>query len=427
DEAVALAEAALQSAEHVDFAEAACEALEVIGRCARQQDLDMAEAPFAQAFQIADTHNLPMWRLRALHELGTIDMLRFGGVDRLEQARELAEQSGALAMVAILDLQLAAVHGFRFEPELGIAAARRCAAAARRLHLGVALPRALVQEAACQGFLGRKNEMEAAIREALALPEADLDVMIGVLGLCRGLHLMFQDRRQAALVELDRAMELVRRQPSVPPYLFRPLWALVRTVENTDGEVAQSEVRAADVAGVGLNRALLGYAHAVTLGRTGPAVAAATAFAEADDDLLAQGSCEAFRHLARRLVAEAALVDGWGEPVAWLRDAATFFEGTGHDRVVAACRSALRTAGVTTPRRGRGDSAVPPALRKLTVTSREMDVLVLVAERLSNKEIGARLYLSTRTVEKHVEQLLSKTNTHSRSELASALHRLGSD
>jgi len=208
----------------------------------------------------------------------------------------------------------------------------------------------------------------------------------------------------------------------VPPYLFRPLWALVRSVEDTDGEVAQSEVRSADVAGVGLNRALLGYAHAVTLGRSGPADAAAAAFAEADRDLQSQGSCEAFRQLARRLAAEAALVDGWGEPVPWLNEAATFFEGTGHDRLVASCRSLLRKAGVTTPRRGRGESVVPPALRKLTVTSREMDVLVLVAERLSNKEIGERLYLSTRTVEKHVQQLLSKTNTHNRSELASVLH-----
>src|SRR5579859_460366 len=422
DEAVALAQAALESAEQVDFAEAACEALEVIGRRARQQDLDEAEAPFAQAFQIAVTHNLPVWRLRALHELGTIDMLRFGGVDRLEQARELAQQSGALGMVAILDLQLAAVRGFRFEPELGIAAARRCAAAARRLQLGVALPRALVQEAACQGFLGRKNEMEAAIREALVLADGDIDVMIGAIGLGRGLYFMFQDRRRAALVELDRAMELVRQQPSVPPYLFRPLWALVRTVEDTGGEVAQSEVRAADVAGVGLNRALLGYAHAVTLGRTGPADAAAAAFVEADHDLLSQGSCEAFRQLARRLVAEAELVDGWGEPVRWLREAATYFEGTGHGRLVAACHSLLRKAGVTTPRRGRGESVVPAALRKLNITSREMDVLVLVAERLPNREIGERLYLSTRTVEKHVEQLLSKTSTHSRSELASVLH-----
>ena len=76
------------------------------------------------------------------------------------------------------------------------------------------------------------------------------------------------------------------------------------------------------------------------------------------------------------------------------------------------------------PRRGRGESEVPPPMRKLNVTSREMDVLLLVAERLSNKEIGARLFLSTRTVEKHVEQLLSKTDTHSRSELADVLQRL---
>jgi hypothetical protein len=82
DEAVALAQTALESAERLDFAEVACEALEVIGRRARQQDLEMTEAPFAQTFEIADAHNLPVWRLRALHELGTIDMLRFGGVDR---------------------------------------------------------------------------------------------------------------------------------------------------------------------------------------------------------------------------------------------------------------------------------------------------------------------------------------------------------
>jgi hypothetical protein len=81
-------------------------------------------------------------------------------------------------------------------------------------------------------------------------------------------------------------------------------------------------------------------------------------------------------------VAEAALVDGWGEPASWLHDAAAFFEGTGHDRIVAACRSLLRKAGVTMRRRGRGESDVPPAMQKLTITSREMDVLVLVGERL---------------------------------------------
>jgi len=70
------------------------------------------------------------------------------------------------------------------------------------------------------------------------------------------------------------------------------------------------------------------------------------------------------------------------------------------------------------PRRGRGESEVPPALRGLGVTSREVDVLRLVVEGLPNREIAARLYLSPRTVEKHVERLVAKTGVPSRAELA---------
>jgi DNA-binding NarL/FixJ family response regulator len=62
---------------------------------------------------------------------------------------------------------------------------------------------------------------------------------------------------------------------------------------------------------------------------------------------------------------------------------------------------------------------VPARLQALGVTSREMDVLRLVAERLGNKEIGARLYLSPRTVEKHVASLIAKTEVHDRLELVS--------
>jgi DNA-binding NarL/FixJ family response regulator len=45
-------------------------------------------------------------------------------------------------------------------------------------------------------------------------------------------------------------------------------------------------------------------------------------------------------------------------------------------------------------------------------------VLALLGERLSNREIGERLVLSPRTVEKHVERLMAKTQTTSRAELA---------
>ena len=44
-------------------------------------------------------------------------------------------------------------------------------------------------------------------------------------------------------------------------------------------------------------------------------------------------------------------------------------------------------------------------------------MLRLVAEGLANKEIAARLHVSPRTVEKHVESLLRKTAARSRTQL----------
>jgi DNA-binding NarL/FixJ family response regulator len=61
---------------------------------------------------------------------------------------------------------------------------------------------------------------------------------------------------------------------------------------------------------------------------------------------------------------------------------------------------------------------VPLALRARGVTSREVDVLALIMEGLSNRLIGERLYLSPKTVEKHVEHLMDKLAVVSRSELA---------
>ena len=60
---------------------------------------------------------------------------------------------------------------------------------------------------------------------------------------------------------------------------------------------------------------------------------------------------------------------------------------------------------------------MPPHLQALGVTSREVDVLVLVATGLSNREIAERLVLSLRTVETHVEHLLATTATANRREL----------
>jgi tetratricopeptide (TPR) repeat protein len=68
-QAAALAREALAAAERAGYPEVACEALEVIGRCARQSSIAEAEAAFASALQIAEEHALVVWRIRALHEL----------------------------------------------------------------------------------------------------------------------------------------------------------------------------------------------------------------------------------------------------------------------------------------------------------------------------------------------------------------------
>lgn len=53
----------------------------------------------------------------------------------------------------------------------------------------------------------------------------------------------------------------------------------------------------------------------------------------------------------------------------------------------------------------------------LNLSPRERDVLVLLTHGLSNAEIGTRLHLSPRTVEKYVSSLFRKTETSNRAEL----------
>jgi DNA-binding NarL/FixJ family response regulator len=53
----------------------------------------------------------------------------------------------------------------------------------------------------------------------------------------------------------------------------------------------------------------------------------------------------------------------------------------------------------------------------LDLTPREQDVLAELVEGLSNGQIGDRLHLSPRTIEKYVSSLLRKTETSNRAEL----------
>ena len=53
-----------------------------------------------------------------------------------------------------------------------------------------------------------------------------------------------------------------------------------------------------------------------------------------------------------------------------------------------------------------------PATKPNRLTSREAEVLQLVAEGLANKQIAAELDISIKTVEKHRQQAMNKLNIH---------------
>ncbi|HWG27081.1 helix-turn-helix transcriptional regulator [Actinospica sp.] len=65
----------------------------------------------------------------------------------------------------------------------------------------------------------------------------------------------------------------------------------------------------------------------------------------------------------------------------------------------------------------------PKAQTAPQLTVRETDVLRLVAEGLSNGQVGARLYISTKTVSVHVSNILAKLGVSSRTEAAAVAHR----
>jgi DNA-binding NarL/FixJ family response regulator len=64
-------------------------------------------------------------------------------------------------------------------------------------------------------------------------------------------------------------------------------------------------------------------------------------------------------------------------------------------------------------------------LERLELTPRELDVLALLADGLTNREIGAELFISDKTASVHVSRILTKLSVPNRAAAAAAAHQLG--
>ncbi len=409
--AVDFARAALADARDDGLAEVTCRALWVIGRAERGSCTGVAGAAFEEAYECASRNALPVFRIKSLQELGTIDMFETLGTARLEEARREALAAGAISMVAMIDLQLAATYSARGQAGLTLEAAARCEEASRRFGLA-SLPMSLALQAVAHGFSGNRMAMEAAAVQARAT-EGDSDtVKMHLLANGVALYHLGEGRLAEAVDAMDRAMDVLRAVGGGRDFAGR--WALLRTVSDSGGAHARDECRRLSF-DTTMSRATLGVADAVAAGRAGGDTA--SIFGAADRALRRiEGGFT--RSLARLLAAPCAYRDGWGDPAVWVREALSDFEDLGLPNFAGQCRAALRAMGEAVPRRPRSEA---PRLTGLLagrgVTAREAEVLAQVAAGRSNREIAGALHLSVRTVEKHVERLLAKTG-HSRSELA---------
>jgi DNA-binding CsgD family transcriptional regulator len=417
DEAVARATAAVDAAAATAQPAVECEARLVLGRARRNADDAGALAEFDRAARLAASHGLTAWELRARHERSLLQAYGDGDHRGLHETRELAAEVGALVTVAVMDLAISEIALAAWDAAAAIDHGRRCVAASRRFGLATG-PVASLWEAGGHALAGDEPAMEHAIAEALRPDPADPRILGDVWGKVRAIRSMVLDDRDQLRRDLDEMMRWVRIAPiTTSVFESRFVWSVLHAVEDDDGEAARAELtRATHLAGWSVFIRTLLDIDAVLAGRGGDGERA-TELMEESMRMSAGRPDMASAHYIRILVAEAAVRDGWGDPVRWLRESEAHFATRGYERVARRCRRLLGEAGAPVPRPGRGDTPVPEHLRALGVTSREMDVLLLVAEGLTNREVAGRLYLSPKTVERHLTSLFNRTGAGSRGQL----------
>jgi DNA-binding CsgD family transcriptional regulator len=411
-------------------AEVAVASLGALGHLLRITNLQDARAQYRRAYEIADEQALGVPRIRALHALAITDMLIDGDTSTLFDVQRLAHQAGLLSIGALIDLQLANFWSMSTDLDQGFAAAVRCEEVARRLASRRLAAFAMSHQAMVHGIRGDASKARNAAQRAETMAPGDPTIMMVIICQGRVVTELFRDNIARA-VRLSAGADIFRQQVLSTPERVRgffssaqaPLvargwaWGLHALLQAASGGDVESAIEMATAAEANdhWNRGCLAYARAVLAGRQRRPERATELAAEGSACLA--GFAPWWDHLAQRLIAGQALRDGWGQPARWMRSAVDAFATSGHSQLASACREILRQAGERVPRKGRGTADVPPQMRSLGVTSREMDVYLLIGEGHSTSDIARKLFISAKTVETHIASLVAKTNQGGRRQL----------
>ncbi|WP_440098029.1 helix-turn-helix transcriptional regulator [Streptosporangium sp. H16] len=404
--AEALVRRAVEVAERVLLPEVACQAWERMAMFSRTRGFDEPERCLTRVVSIADAHGLKLWKLRAMLRLAGNHALRTGERDPLEEVDRVAAQAGAISQVHAARASLVMTAVLRGEYGDAHELAVSCVESTIRLGHTAYTQYLLLAQATLAAHQAKRAGMESALERFRAWGgESSLHMPV-VYGLCQAMCALLEEDRDLCGEMLTRAREWEDDNPTI--YYLTGRYGLGVLMDVLAGRAGATECDAAETtsaAELAWNRTFLHLARAVLLGRRGDPEGALAAFGRAAE---AVRPFPLAHHLGLRLVAEAALADGWGEPLVWLRTAEEYFHQAGIPAVTGACRAMLRGAGAAVAQRRTGREQVPSGLRAQGVSVREYQVLALLAERRGNVDIGKRLFISPRTVEKHVASLLQK-------------------
>jgi ATP/maltotriose-dependent transcriptional regulator MalT len=426
-------------------------------------DFEMARQAAAEAVEVARALGQTRQAADALATLGPA-LLALGhredAIAALEEGLRLATEAGDEHIQLRAHVNLSDVLGTLGRLEESAAVARRGTELAKEFGLsrtwGILLTANLAEALVTSGDW---DEAAAALDEALSIavagpPEEWLLEMAAELALGRGeldeaaRHLGASSDHGSDQLALGRAMLLAEQarcegrlldsrallsaslddRTFENQYTWPQVWLAMRVEADLAQAASADVVRVValvdSLAAVPIDAAPLRSYVALARGEQARATGEpqAAAWTEAVAAVREAGDLYRLAYAQRRL-GEALATDGDRQSAGEaLGEAAAIAGRLGARPLLEEIRSVAQRARLEVP--AGGEPAPVSDLDRFGLTSREIEVLRLVAEGRSNGEIAGALFISPKTASVHVSNILGKLSVASRGEAAAVAHRL---